>query len=337
MNSLERISACLNGIETDRPAVFMLLSLYGARMTGCPLEKYYSDPEMYLEGQKRTVQSFQSDVLTSPFAIGKEILAFGGSVRFYENQPPNIIRNPISRDTSLDCIQWPDINQNHHLLYFRDSVRRMAEVFGKAYPLAAPWLGPFELATGLIGLERLMEMVVFKDPQLEGFLRAVAQYTIDWGNTLLGDGATFLVHPATFSNTAVITPSIATQVVAPLLADTYSQINGGIVFHHGGGRIGPFLGIYGQLPHLAGVVVDQGDDLLEARAQLGEQRLLMGNLDGPGLMFQTPEQIHSLCMEKLHQMSGDRRFILSTTSADISYDTEPDQIMAIRQAVDGFR
>lgn len=336
MNSAERVMACIQGTSKDRPALFLLLSLYGAKLTGCKLDQYYSDASEYLKGQERVIEKFQPDILTSPFSVAKEILAFGGTVRYYDDQPPNIIRAPITPNENLNQIRWPDIDTNSHLIYFRESLRKLSESYGKEIPIVAPWIGPFELGTCLFGLERFMEMLLYDPTATEVFLEKSSEFTVNWGNALLKEGANFLVHTATMCNTAIVTEAMASKTIAPILAKTYSKIQGGILFHHGGGRIQPLLNIYKNLPNLSGFAIDHEDDLLASRKILGENTLLMGNIDGPTLVYKTPEEIERMGNSMLEKMSAYQHYILATTSADIAYETEPEQIKALIRSVKNF-
>ena len=76
MNSIERISATLQGKPTDRRAVSLLLPLYGARLTDCKPSKYYTDAAAYARGQSAVRETFQPDVLFGPFAVALEGAAF---------------------------------------------------------------------------------------------------------------------------------------------------------------------------------------------------------------------------------------------------------------------
>ena len=50
MNSATRIAAALTGEPTDRRGVNLVLSLYGARLTGAPLDRHFTDPATYALG-----------------------------------------------------------------------------------------------------------------------------------------------------------------------------------------------------------------------------------------------------------------------------------------------
>ena len=50
MNSVERVFVAVEGKSVDRPAVTLTLSLYGAKLTGCPVKEYYTNPQAEANG-----------------------------------------------------------------------------------------------------------------------------------------------------------------------------------------------------------------------------------------------------------------------------------------------
>jgi uroporphyrinogen decarboxylase len=100
MNSLERLHATLAGKPLDRRAVAPVLGLYGARLTGCPLEQYYTDPVAYVRGQTAIREMFQPDILYAPVAFASLGAAFGGELVHLETMPPDLRTRPYSHSSS---------------------------------------------------------------------------------------------------------------------------------------------------------------------------------------------------------------------------------------------
>ena len=94
--SLDRVLAALAGKPQPRPPFTLTLSLYGARLTGCPLTEYYRKPERYAEGQEAVLDLCSPDILFSPFVLTLEAEAFGSELKFLPDNPPNI-RKPAVR------------------------------------------------------------------------------------------------------------------------------------------------------------------------------------------------------------------------------------------------
>ena len=87
MTGMERVIAALHGAGADHRAFTMTLSLYGAKLTSCPLNEYYTIPEQYLKGQMAVAQQCRPDIIFTPFALALEAQAFGSDIVFL---PPAI-------------------------------------------------------------------------------------------------------------------------------------------------------------------------------------------------------------------------------------------------------
>uniref|UniRef100_A0A7C3HWT2 Uroporphyrinogen decarboxylase (URO-D) domain-containing protein n=1 Tax=Gracilinema caldarium TaxID=215591 RepID=A0A7C3HWT2_9SPIR len=72
MNSMERIGALLSGSPVDRPPCTMTLSLYGARLLGVSTQSYYTNPDLYAQGQQAVIDLCAPDIVFSPFALSLE-------------------------------------------------------------------------------------------------------------------------------------------------------------------------------------------------------------------------------------------------------------------------
>ena len=107
MNSLSRIQAALTGEWSDRRALSMLLPLYGARLTECPLTKHYSDPVAYADGMSEAFETFHSDVLFGPFAVTAEGEAFGSQMALRGEQAPILARPVINGADQIEQLELP--------------------------------------------------------------------------------------------------------------------------------------------------------------------------------------------------------------------------------------
>ena len=130
----------------------------------------------------------------------------------------------------------------------------------------------------------------------------------------------------------MITRDMAETIAKPTLTKAYSQIKGGIIMHHGGYKVVPYLDIYKDLPNILGFIIDSKDRLLDAREKTGDQMVIAGNIEGPTLDRRTPDQIAKISANMLKVMDNHKHFILSTSAADVPYDTSEEQIMALMNA-----
>ncbi|MFQ5343211.1 MAG: uroporphyrinogen decarboxylase family protein [Anaerolineae bacterium] len=337
MNSLERVLATLQGEPTDRRAVSLTLSLYGARLTGCRLTEYYTNPVAYARGASAVMETFQPDILFGPFALCLEGEAFGSRVRFYEDQAPNLTRPAISSSGEIAQLAAPDIETHPRLRFFRATIRRMAAEHGQQVPIAAVALGPMGLPAMIMGIEGWLETLLFDEAGTQRMLEMAVPYFVRWANVLLAEGASLVVVPAAFANPTIVTREMAARIAVPALKEAYSQINGPLIVHSAGVSLAPFLDLLADLPNVVGFVLNHGDSFAEARARVGAQATLIGNIDGPTLHMREPDEIAAECRKVLHDRRDDPHFILGTSAADIGFDTPVENIRAVLRAAQASR
>ncbi|MBF0525320.1 MAG: uroporphyrinogen decarboxylase family protein [Deltaproteobacteria bacterium] len=333
MNSLERVLNTVAGKPVDRPAYTLTLSLYGARLTGCPLSRYYTDPAAYVEGQCAVRETFQPDLLFSPFVLTALGEAFGSRVAYFDHYPPNLTRPAARSAEEAAAISLPDIDAHPRLLFLREAVRRLAARYCGEVPIVGVMVGPVDLPPLIMGLEAWYEALLFDEDTARKMLEKSCRFFIDWGNALLGDGAAFLALPDVFSNPTVMPRRVVRDLAMPALAASFGEIRGPIVIHHGGSRLAPFIRDYTALPNVVGFVVDARDSLAEAREGLGAAPVLLGNIDGPTLHQQSPEELQVRCARILADRVQDPHFILATSAADVAWDTPPDMIQVVCRTV----
>jgi len=332
MNSVERVMGTIKGEAVDRRAVGAVLCMYGAKLTGCNLETYYNDPMRYFEGQSAVVEKFEPDFLLSPLCVAHEAKAFGCQIRYFSNNPPNISKRAISSAKEIKQLVLPNWDENPDLLYIRESIRLLSKTYHGQIPIGAVWMEPMDMLANALGLETFMELMLFNKPAFDDIMDRMIDFCVGYGNALLSDGADLLINFGSLLNRASITRTIAENIAMPLLERTYPRIQGGILLHAGGYKLEPYMDLYTKLPNLLGFVIDSRDTLMEARHAAGGDKVILGNIEGPNLDTWTPAQIDKICTRMLTLMSEDKHFILSTSAADVPYDTSEAQVQALMKA-----
>lgn len=332
MNALARVMGKLQGTPVDRMPWFGLLSLYGARLTGCPLDRHYRDPGLFAAGVDAVVGRFEPDIVAIPFSVAMEAQAYGASIRFPANGPPNLLIPDEA--VAATWRERPDPNPvaSVPLQFMRQSLTLILERHGTTRAVVAGLAGPLELAVALVGAEGLMDRLLFHPDEAEALLEKTAGHFVRWANRLFEDGLHLGVFVGAFCNADILTPQLANQV-RPIVADALRQLKGPVVFHHGGGRMQALLPIWKGLPNVAGYYLDARDDLPLARQLVGEAPVLLGNLNGPSLSGLSAEAAANQTRDLLAGMAGDARFIIGTSGADIPLDTPEENILAIGRAI----
>ncbi len=333
MTPMERVGAVLSGGIPDRRPFACTLSLYGARLSGADTLDHYSKPEVFVAGQRAVVDLCAPDILFGPFALALEAEGYGSTLERFPDSPPSLKKPAVrsARDTQVPRLQ-PGTDPN--LRYLVDSVRALVADQGGRRPVAAVITAPSDLPILLLGMENWLEVLLFQ-PELADFWSALA---LDHFEALsaayFSAGASFLVSPVMMTSPAFMNPELAERTIIPLIRTAFSRLKGPIVFHHGGNRLAPYIGMVRDLPNVAGFALDERDSFVEARAVLGPDTLLLGNLSGPHFSRRSAESIAERTRSLLLEMKDERKFVLATSNADIPWETDPEVLVALRRTIE---
>lgn len=335
MKSSARILATLEGKPLDRRAFIPVLSLYGAKLTDCPLDRYYSDPAAYCAGQAAVYKEFEPDMLLGPFAFALIGAAFGSEIKLSTVQPPNVRRPAITSLAGWDGLVLPDVESNHHLLYFRDAIRIMADTFGDKVPIAACLPAPIDIPALVMGMEGWLELVLFDKTGARRVLEKMNTFFIRFANCLFSEGAMVAVLPCGYASPAVLNREPVSSLLRPALEQALGQLNGPSVLHHCGAPLLGHLDILTGLPSVTGYALNYDESLARTRQILGPAPVLLSGPLGTSIAEMDAAQVKEVCRTILEERdrAKDKRFILATLGADVPWHTPPENLRAMRETL----
>lgn len=337
MNSFERIMATIQGTPRDRTPFIPVLSMYGAKLTSCDLKQYYQNSSLYLEGQKKVYEIFQPDAIFSPFCLALEGKVFGSEIKFYDNQAPNLRKPGIRNISDLMTLSVETLLEHPSNQYIFSSIRKLSEYFQGKVPILGITLSPVDLPIMLFGLEEWLRIILFEKEIMHQILNFTTTYFLRKTEKIFQAGATFLIFPLCFCNPQIITTDIAKNFAEKILPPVFEQLAGPVIFHSGGANLEPFLESFQKLPNIGGFCISKEDSLSLSRKKIPSEKVLIGNIDGPNLHHFLPGELYKHSLKLLSEMENDSRFILGTSGADIPFQTNPDTILEMKQAVMDFK
>jgi uroporphyrinogen decarboxylase len=335
VNGMDRILGTLAGNALDRRAFIPVLSLYGARLTQCPLETYYTDPMAYARGQIAVQEQFEPDMLFGPFAFASIGAAFGSEVPLSGDQAPNIRRPGVPSVEAFDRLVLPDPDSDPHLLYFREAIRRLTGEFRGEVPIAACLAAPIDLPVLAMGMETWLETLLFDTAGAQRILDKMSAFFVRFTNCLFADGATVAFLPCGFASPTVLVRHKVESLLRPALQAALGQLAGPAVLHHAGASLLRHLDLLTGLPAVVGFALRHEEGLAEARRVIGPDPVLLSGPHGPSLAGMDAASVERTCLEILEERrdARDARFILVTLGADVPLNTPPENIHAMRRAL----
>jgi uroporphyrinogen decarboxylase len=332
VTSYERVMNTLQGRPVDRVPVFAVLGAYGGRLTGTDLRTLYSETTAYVDGQRAVQDTFGFDLVLATFDYSAIAEAFGGQVAWFTDQAPNMRRPAANDPAAALALTLPDPHRTARLPVILAAARQLAETYRARVPLFAAVPGPGALPTMVLGLEAWMEAVLFDQPAARKILEWTGQFFVAWSNALLEAGVTALIVTESVASAEIAPRRLFAETFLPHVRATFAQVNGPMVFHHGGGRLGHVLDLLPGLPGLVGAVVSSKDDLSAARRSLGPEPTLVGNLDNLTLSSVSAADVHARSLACLRAAAPAGRYILSHSAADVPMGTPPENLLAMIQA-----
>jgi uroporphyrinogen decarboxylase len=335
MNSIERVIAAIQGKPKDRLPISLTLSLYGAKLTGCPLKKYYSDSNEYVAGQQKVCEIIQPDILFSPFSLPLFGKAFGSELIYFENQPPNLRKplvkkpNDINRINFMKALESPEVN------YMIEATNKLNKTLSKDAVIASIIISPFDLPVMLMGLENWLDLVLSDLPSAINLMRKASEFFIEVTDRVFEAGASVAVLPSIFINPKIITKGIATTIIQEM-KHTFKTVKGPIILHSGGAKMQPFLNIYDTLSNVAGFVINSNDELITVRNTLPNNQVIIGNIEGPDLEKISKEDIAKQVAEICNKFGSDPNFIFGSSGADIPFHTPLENILEIKNTIEKY-
>ncbi|MCP4180974.1 MAG: hypothetical protein GY756_24690 [bacterium] len=333
MNKKERVIAALKGDYIDKRPVSLLLSLYGAKLTSCPLAEYYTNHEYFINGQIAAMEKLDSDILFSPFSLSSYAQSFGCEIIIPEKGAPNVSKTVAGNADEFKKLIIPDIDSNSSLTYIRECIRGLSKHYDAKIPIAGIMLAPTDLPALIMGIENWFETILFDTDNAKNIMIRLTEHFISMANAMITDGADVIAVPSVFSNPVFITEKIAKELIIPILSTAFQEVNAPIFIHSVSNKMDKFAGLYTKLPNVAGVIIDSNDDFNNIRNDIDEHKVIIGNLDGPNLVNQSIETIRENCLSILNDRKNDRHFILGTSRADINYDTHIENLLCITETV----
>jgi uroporphyrinogen decarboxylase len=336
MNSRERVAAVVTGRAFDRRPFAGVFSLYGARLTGCPLARYYNEPEEYLNGVSAVVEQIAPDIILSPFFLADMAEAFGGKVRYFDDQAPNLIEPAIHDLADLSRLTIPNVDSSHRLVYIREAVRGMKQRFGKNKMIGGLLLSPTEIPVMIMSLKNWLSAVIDQDPHVKQVYEIVVPLFINYANTLLAEGADFLAMPMAFTTPRILTRHLVENQIVPILREAFAEIKGPLYLHHTGTTYNEFIDLLTDLPNVYGFVTDERDDLQESRQKIGPQKVLFSGLNGPEIDNHTPEEIFNNVTAVLQNRVDDPHFVFTFSGPDVPFNTPLENLRTASDAIKAF-
>lgn len=342
MTAKQLVHATLQGHRTPRIPAGPLAVHFCARMTGCSLRQYTTDPGCLADSVLRYHERFRPDAvwLSADTWVGAQ--AMGARVGAEDDQQPwGGIGEPVVRTAAdIDRIPAPDIGRHGRYPLMLEACRRIAAGLGDEVFLVACFdQYPFSLAAALMGIDRIMIKAIEDPPFVDALMARCEEYALAYAVALSHAGADLLSGGD--STAGLLGPRLYRERALPAEKSLIERIKTRV-------RSPVSLHICGNTSALLPDMAVSGADVLEWDAPVsitraceivGPNITLWGNLDPVQLLTGgSPDHVRHAVRELLSSVraSGHYRFVLSS-GCTLTLQTPEENLDALFETARDFR
>lgn len=335
MTPMQRVLTALSHKEPDRVPLFLLLTLHGAKELGMSIKEYFSKADNVVEGQIRLQKKYNSDCFYTFFYAPIEIEAFGGSVIFSEDGPPNSGMPFISDVEQIMQLEAPKISESAMLQKVLDATQKLNTVSAGSIPIIGVVMSPFSLPVMQMGFDKYLDIMHFRKDLFDHLMKVNEEFCVNWANAQLEAGATAICYFDPVSSPTIIPREKYLETGFEIAKRTIAQINGPTATHFASGNALPVADL---LPQTGTAVIGASslEDLSDLKTAFREKLTILGNLNGIEMRRWTPEQTQEVVRAAINKAAPGGGFILSDNHGEIPYQVPDEVLYAISDAVCEF-
>jgi MtaA/CmuA family methyltransferase len=306
----ERVLAFLKGKPVDRIPVMPVMMMFCADQIGVKYGQYVRDYRVLAEAQIRTAEAFDLDIVSNMSDPAREACDCGARIEFFDDQPAAINEDEalLSDINRLDALTIPDPLGGGRMHSAVKSMELMKQRVGTEKAVMGWVEGPCAEGADLRGINRLM-LDFFDDPEfVHRLFDFVVEMELRYARAQADAGADIIgIGDAAAS---LIGPQLYDQFVWPKekqLVDGLHSMGVHVRLH----ICGDTTLIVGAMGRLGCEIVDLDyfTSLAEARAAMGPDQILLGNLNPVAdLRDSTPERVTAAIAE-CHRQAGSRYIV----------------------------
>jgi MtaA/CmuA family methyltransferase len=284
MTSKERVTKLFAGEKTDRPTCFSGMgnaTTAGLDKLGYKFAQVHLDAKQMAETACSTPEIFGFDSCVLPFDLCIEAEALGCQINTYPNSEdllyPTIKEKVIHNEEGMDITIPDDIAQRGRVPLMREAIAIAKERVGKDVAIGSYLLGPFTLAGQIMELNDLLKLSFKKADKVNALLEKLSGVIVTIAKEYEKAGIDYITIREMGATSDVLSPRSFRKLILPHLKTIFAQINIPSVIHICGKTNDIILDM-----HECGataVSVDQKNDLVETRKNIGQDAIVLGNYD----------------------------------------------------------
>ncbi len=333
MNSIQRITAALNGESPDRVPVIAQVFGRAASEGGAGLGAYLRDGKTLARCQIAALERYGYDAVFALMDTSVETEAAGSVLTYYKDRYPVVGTYALPDARHLDRLRQPDPERDGRMPELLRAAGILREEVGDETLVVGCVLGPLTITTQLLGMEKALYLAVDEPGLFGDVLDFATGVATAFGRAQLDAGVHLPVVFDPSASPAAIPPQVFREIELPRLRELFSALKAAGSAANWLHIAGPSASILPMFPE-AGVEIANFDYPINAGTAMNAlpETCLDGNIKPLSFVTAPIESIALEASALLDAFSSRGRFILSS-GCEIPLEAEAENIAAMVGAV----
>lgn len=334
MTPLERAAAIAKGQAADRLPCNPNVANGAARIYGCRISQFNTDPNVLAAAQIASYKRFGYDgvrIFTDLFAWAE---AMGARVTCPEDHTVDLAAPAVSGVAGIDAIRPADPHKDGRLPVHLAAMDYLTDAIGSEVGCAAGIVGPFTNAFFLFGVDEAFRLMR-KNPQaFHKLCRVSLETCLRYAEAAIAKGLSPTISEP-MSSCTVVSPAAFREFSLPYLKEL-------VDFIKAGGKM-PVIHICGatkQIWHdvadlgVAGFSVDNVVNLKDCCRAIGHKTRILGHVDPAGVMYGGRiTDVRRRTLECILDAYDSPKGYVVMSGCSLPVETPPENIDAMMQVV----
>ena len=296
------------------------------------MDEYVRDGETIARCQIHALKRYEYDAVFAVMDVNVETEAIGSVLDYRSNQYPSVRQFAFS-DGNINPHALPNPDYSGRMPEMLKALRILRRDVGNEVLVVGCVLGPFTLATQLLGIEKALYMAADDPQRLERIMDFATEAVIAFGKAQIDAGAHLPIVFDPSASPAVVPPQFFREFELPRLRRLFTALSkaGALAnWLHIAGPAGPILPYYPQ----AGVTIANFDYSITPSVAMGglPETCLDGNIKSLSFVESDATHIEAEAANLLDAFQKRKGFILSS-GCEIPPEALPEDVAAMVRAV----
>lgn len=334
MTPLQRAAAIAEGREVDRLPCNPNMANGVARVYGCKISEFNSNPKTLAAAQIASYRRFGYDsvrIFTDLFTWSE---AMGARVTLPDDDTADLLTPAISDVKDISKLQPANPYKDGRLPVHLDAMKYLVEEVGGEVGCSGGVVGPFTNAFFLLGVDNAVRLLNKNPEAIHALCRVSLETCKNFAGAVIDLGLTPTISEP-MSSCTVVSPKTFREFSAPYLKELVEFIKGrgkGVIMH----ICGKTSLIWQDIADMgvSGFSIDNVASLTDCKNTIGDQVRILGNVDPGGIVYcGTPLDVRLKTLECIAECHDSPKGYTPMSGCSLPVDTPFENIQAMMDTV----